>query len=1052
MHAPRVIILGAGRPFTGTEPSALRRTSGDQRVLDWLIEAFTSELEEPEIHFVGGYRLEDVIEEYPDIHFSRNEDWEDTGTIGSLLAAPLDENRSTYVCYADVVFQSDIINRLENTPTEAAIAVDERWKTRYSTRSNESRERAEKVRYKNGHINRIATTIEPEDADAEFTGLARLSPEAMRFVSDLLERDILDREDDLADLLTALSLGGIEPTPVDIDGHWAELETAEDLARFVLDTKANTLKRLESMIIESTIAPQYTFTVEDFEADPDAVLERISNEFDSEVIVRSSTLAEDGWEASNAGRFESILNISPGDKPRLADAIETVIDSYDDNPDNQVLVQPMVEDVAASGVAMTRSIEHASPYYIINYDATTGSTETVTDGSGGEIRTVIVRKDVPGLLSGEQSDGPSIDPTARVSSDGGVVALESKDPSIDEIAGDSDLNLPAVLRAINELETVVGHDGLDVEFAVTEKGEVYVLQVRPMTVDPGERTVDDESILQAVETARETFRENQETPPFVFGDRTIYGVMPDWNPAEIIGRTPRLLAESLYRYLIMDEVWARQRAEFGYRDVRPHPLMHSFAGQPFVDVRADFNSFIPAAVSDDLAEKLVDYYLSRLENNPELHDKIEFEIALTCLSFDFEHRSEPLRDSSFTDDELTELRDGLRKITHGAFERVESGQDLEAIDTIEERLKQIQESNLSDLKTARMLLEDCRRLGTLPFAHLARSAFVAISLLRSLERKKILTEEDVSRFLNSLSTVAREFEHDGYRVDTDDLEFEAFVETYGHLRPGTYDITSPAYESDPEGYLRPTVEAATEPSNHPDPADVWDKDTKAEIERELEGIGLPADCDRFVSFLEDAIEGREYSKFVFSKNLSAALERIAAFGDKHGFSRNELSYVSISDLLDLTTNPPSAGLESWLERRIEEGRNQHTVAQAVELPPLLCAEDDFLCFERPAREPNFVTNETVRAGLVEPDVEEDPDLDGKIVMIPQADPGYDWLFGYNIKGLITMYGGTNSHMAIRAAEFGLPSAIGVGESMYEQLSGAELVELDCEAETLEKIR
>ena len=72
--------------------------------------------------------------------------------------------------------------------------------------------------------------------------------------------------------------------------------------------------------------------------------------------------------------------------------------------------------------------------------------------------------------------------------------------------------------------------------------------------------------------------------------------------------------------------------------------------------------------------------------------------------------------------------------------------------------------------------------------------------------------------------------------------------------------------------------------------------------------------------------------------------------------------------------------------------------------------------------------------------------------MPRADPGYDWLFGYYIKGLVTMYGGTNSHMAIRAAEFGLPAAIGVGESLYEQLSEAEIVELNCEGKTVERVR
>ena len=44
-------------------------------------------------------------------------------------------------------------------------------------------------------------------------------------------------------------------------------------------------------------------------------------------------------------------------------------------------------------------------------------------------------------------------------------------------------------------------------------------------------------------------------------------------------------------------------------------------------------------------------------------------------------------------------------------------------------------------------------------------------------------------------------------------------------------------------------------------------------------------------------------------------------------------------------------------------------------------------------------------------------LRNKIVLIEGADPGFDWIFSQNIAGLITKYGGANSHMAIRSAEF-----------------------------------
>ena len=70
------------------------------------------------------------------------------------------------------------------------------------------------------------------------------------------------------------------------------------------------------------------------------------------------------------------------------------------------------------------------------------------------------------------------------------------------------------------------------------------------------------------------------------------------------------------------------------------------------------------------------------------------------------------------------------------------------------------------------------------------------------------------------------------------------------------------------------------------------------------------------------------------------------------------------------------------------------------------------------------------------------ELQGKIAVIQRADPGFDWLFGYQIKGLVVAYGGANSHMAIRAAEFNLPAVIGVGEKLYYKLSHAQIVEID----------
>ncbi|MFX8848604.1 PEP-utilizing enzyme, partial [Acinetobacter baumannii] len=48
-----------------------------------------------------------------------------------------------------------------------------------------------------------------------------------------------------------------------------------------------------------------------------------------------------------------------------------------------------------------------------------------------------------------------------------------------------------------------------------------------------------------------------------------------------------------------------------------------------------------------------------------------------------------------------------------------------------------------------------------------------------------------------------------------------------------------------------------------------------------------------------------------------------------------------------------------------------------------------------------------------------------------------------IGAFITMYGGVNSHMAIRAGELGIPAVIGVGQSLYKRLAKAKHLHVDC---------
>lgn len=1013
----RVVILGAGRSLKGNLPAALVRTDPGHRVLDWQLASFEG-IPGVEVDFVGGFKADTIARQYPGIRFFFNSRWETTGPLSSLAAVPWMGARETYVSYADVVFRASAVEALRAADGDVALAVDTLWRGRYDSRSEADVRVAEKVIVEGGRITAIGKAIEAERAAAEYAGLMRLSPRAAEAVGEALRPGLFDDRADLPALISHLIARGFEVRPVDVRGDWAELNAPQDLGRFVLGTKAESLERLRPLVRRGKIGEQVRFTEGRWAADPAGVIAAIQKAFGGRrIIVRSSALSEDSWTESGAGAHRSVLDVAGDDAAAIENAVEEVIRSYRrGHADNQVLVQAMLGDLAMSGVLMTRNPTHGGPYYVINFDDSGSRTDSVTAGDADGLRTVFLHR------------GAGLRPELP-----------------EQLAG--------LLEAAREIEELVGHDSLDIEFAVGREGIVHVLQVRPIAVARRLQPVDDERIGEALRAARETFEALGRPRPFLAGSATAFSVMADWNPAEMIGIKPRPLAFSLYRYLISDEAWAVQRTGYGYRDVRPANLIVDFAGHPFVDLRVDFNSFVPATLPERLAARLVDFYIERVKARPELHDKVEFEVLLTCLPFDFAQRTEPLREAGFSEEDLGELREALRAITVGGMRRIV--RDLADGQAFEARYEAIRQSGLPALERAYVLLEDVRRLGVPVFAHLARHAFVAVDLLKSLVSIGAVPRAEVDAFLASVETVPTRMARDAGRVARGEWDWEAFVECYGHLRPGSYDITSRSYAEAADDFLRPMVEAARSVAT----AEVeserfeWSATSARAIAAELERSGLGGNAREFSRFARQAIEGREFAKFAFMRNVDAALSALIEYGSGRELTREDLSFIRIQDLLALRDSG-AAEPESLLRLLSARGRQATYDAQAICLPGFIRSREDFECFEQFKAVANFVTTRRLQAEVVLLDGEglEEADLRGRVLVIPNADPGYDWIFGRGVGGLITMYGGVNSHMAIRAAELDLPAAIGVGELMFDRLVSASLIDLNCADRQIRVIR
>jgi hypothetical protein len=762
-------------------------------------------------------------------------------------------------------------------------------------------------------------------------------------------------------------------------------------------TKAGTLAAVQGVLNTARIAPLRVFTVAQWQADRSVCMSGIASSLGAGPwIVRSSCGREDGATHSNAGAFLSIPDVVAAG---LESAVEQVIAAYGEaQPTDEVLIQPMLTQVVRSGVAFSHDPNICAPYRVVNW-VEGSDTAAVTGGMGGRVWQQAAHSPVPTT--------PTLAP---------IIAL------------------------LDELLTLFGNVPLDCEFAVTreEEGEVlWLLQVRPLILFGAPE-------LEAVQAARleniqRKVARGMQPHPFLMGRRTVYGVMPDWNPAEIVGIRPKPLALSLYRELVTDAIWAYQRHNYGYRNLRSFPLMPHFFGLPYIDVRLSFNSFIPADLDEGLAGRLVDHYIDRLLAEPTLHDKVEFEIVFSCYTLDLPQRLERLAEAGFSKHEREAIAHSLRKLTNRIVHPKEGlwRGDAAKIDTLNARREELLASSADPLERIYWLLEDAKRYGTLPFAGLARAGFVAVQMLKSLVAVGVFSHADSDAFMGSVSTVSGQLARDQAILDK-----TTFLARYGHLRPGTYDILSPRYDETPELYFdwnqRP-------PAPEPVKSFSLTLPQMREIVRLLEAHGLQPDPVGLFDFMQAGIELREWAKFHFTRNLSDALALIAEVGAQHGFSREDLAYCDIAAFKEL--HVAAADPKDVLLRSIEQGKARYAETLKISLPSLIAKPEDVWAFEWPETAPNFITHKQVTAPVVGCDARER--LAGAIVCIPNADPGFDWLFAYPIAGLITAWGGANSHMAIRAGELGLPAVIGAGEMLYSRWSSAQHLHLDCAGRRVE---
>ena len=239
----KAIIIGAGRgrrlmPTTADTPKCYAEVQG-RRLLDWALGAF-AEAGLSDICFIGGYQIEKVRRDYPQLVFRHNAGWEQNNILLSLMHAEDLMGEGFVCCYSDILFTAGVVRAVAEHAADITLSVDTRWLDRYQHRTQHPADDAEKVLVKNGQVTRIHRGIPAEQAHGEYTGIAKFTPVGagqlcehfhrarQAYTGRAFREAALFEKAYLIHLYQEMLETGVQMAHADTAGHYMEVDTQED--------------------------------------------------------------------------------------------------------------------------------------------------------------------------------------------------------------------------------------------------------------------------------------------------------------------------------------------------------------------------------------------------------------------------------------------------------------------------------------------------------------------------------------------------------------------------------------------------------------------------------------------------------------------------------------------------------------------------------------------------------------------------------------------------------------------------------------------------------
>ena len=697
-------------------------------------------------------------------------------------------------------------------------------------------------------------------------------------------------------------------------------------------------------------------------------IENIVNSFSQKIMIRSNSSSEDKDYSSSAGKYLSIGPIEKTDLETIKKSWEMVINSYEEQDNQSVIFQNYIENAKSVSVLTSYKVGSDSAYR--TFSTYYGSeTDAITSGKYSEINNFFMHR--------------SFD----------ILPKKYEKYNV-------------YLKIITQLEDLFKNKQLDIEMVLDKNNSPQLLQVRPLMG----KKLNKESIFDekdVIDRNLKNYKKLNKTTADRFGTNQIYSNMSDMNPAEMIGKKPDNIAFGLYKFMFTDTTWNIQRGEFGYRKYSGGKLMELFNNVAYINVNHSLNSFLTRNLQKESCEEIINYQLNKLKENPHLHDSIEFDISRSSYVFDTVEEFSKEYKNIISPSEIIKWHNDLIQIDTQNKSTLEKNKKI-ILSTFSKLDKSFEYSKKENIKLIRDTM-------ALPFTHHSRLGFVYFAQLNSLLEKEVISEDQKKLLLLSVNSISTKMKADAYEVKIGKKTLEGFLDVYGHIRAGNYNLLS----SNLKNNLNFT-ESLINNSEQPLEDNILPKDIYTNIEEYFTINEIPLEASAWIDMFQEGISTRENSKFYYTKGIDGILNEI---------SEKNTSDRELFDLLDIEFNE-----ENTSDMRLKN----------VLMPDLITSNEDFYFYEEMSKNGNYIGQGTVIGDvlLIENEANRPNNLENKIVVIPAADPGWDWIFNYKIKSLVTKYGGPNSHMAIRCAEHNIPAILGVGENNFMVISNSKSLKID----------